>query len=102
MIKEDANTGQSEVSGKGVQPKKNAAKAKKKSKPKSRKKNLDMWYDNVDVMQLLNISESTLARRRKLGKIPYTELGGKYYYPREFFDRTMIAKMKNKHLIEKE
>jgi len=101
MIKEDKNTGQSETNEKAVQQKKDATRTRKKPKKKSRKKNLDMWYDNVDVMQLLNISESTLARRRKSGKIPYTELGGKYYYPREFFEKSMVAKMKNKHLIEK-
>ena len=74
---------------------------KKKEKTKSRKKNLTLWYDSLEVMELLNISASTLARRRKSGQIPYVELGGKNYYPREFFEKSMVAKMKNKHLIEK-
>jgi tRNA A37 N6-isopentenylltransferase MiaA len=101
MIKEDANTGQSETSGKKVQGKKKVAKTKKKSKIKSHRIDLNMWLDNVDVKQILRISESTLARLRKSEKIPYLELGGKIYYPRTFFEDSMLAKMKNKHLIEK-
>ncbi|MEZ4839792.1 helix-turn-helix domain-containing protein [Flavobacterium sp.] len=102
MIKEDVNTGPSETSASSnVRQKKKATKMKKKVKYKSRKINKDMWLDNVDVMELLNISASTLARRRKSGQIPYVELGGKNYYPREFFEKSMVAKMKNKHLIEK-
>jgi Helix-turn-helix domain len=101
MIKENKNTGQSEINQSAVQKKTKPPKMKKKEKMKGSKKDLDLWYDNVDVMRILNISESTLARRRKQEKIPYTELGGKYYYPREFFEKSMVAKMKNKHLIEK-
>ncbi|WP_415060410.1 helix-turn-helix domain-containing protein [Flavobacterium sp.] len=101
MLKEDVNTGPSETSASNVRQKKKASKMKKKEKKKSRKINKDMWLDNVDVMELLNISASTLARRRKSGQIPYSELGGKFYYPREFFEKSMVAKMKNKHLIEK-
>lgn len=101
MIKEDVNTGPSETSASNVRQKKKATKMKKKENTKSRKKNLTMWYDSLEVRLLLNISESTLARRRKSGQIPYSELGGKFYYPREFFEKSMVAKMKNKHLIEK-
>lgn len=101
MIKEDVNTGPSETSASNVRQKKKATKMKKKEKKKSRKINKDMWLDNVDVMQILKISESTLARLRKSEKIPYFELGGKIYYPRTFFEDSMLAKMKNKHLIEK-
>ena len=101
MSKENTNTEQSEIKKAAVRKKKKSVKMKKREKAKSRKKILDSWYDNADVMQILKISESTLARRRKQEKIPYTELGGKYYYPREFFEKSMAAKMKNKHLIEK-
>jgi predicted site-specific integrase-resolvase len=74
---------------------------KKKEKLKIDKKDLNLWYDNFDVMHILKISDSTLARYRKQEKIPFTKLGGKYFYPREFFENSMAAKMENKHLIEK-
>lgn len=98
MIKEDKNTGQSEISH-AVRTKSKPVKMKKKEKAKNRKKNLDAWYDNVDVMRILRISESTLARYRKNQKIPFTKLGSKYFYPREFFEDSMAAKMENKHLL---
>ena len=100
-MKEDVNTGQSEIRQTTVQEFRKPVKMKKKEKTKNRKKELDMWYDNADVLQILKISESTLARYRKQDKIPFSKLGSKYYYPREFFEKSMVAKMENKHLIEK-
>ena len=42
----------------------------------------EIWLDSAQVMRLLNISESTLYRLRKRGQIPYTRMGGLYYYPK--------------------
>lgn len=39
-----------------------------------------LWLDNQDVMQKLNISASTLKRRRMEGIIPCTRIKGKYFY----------------------
>ncbi|MXV49960.1 helix-turn-helix domain-containing protein [Pedobacter sp. HMF7647] len=40
----------------------------------------DVWYDKQDVMQKLHISESTLLRLRRQGKLPYFRIKGKIYY----------------------
>jgi len=40
----------------------------------------EVWLDNQDVMQKLNISPSTLKRRRLEGVIPCTRIKGKCYY----------------------
>lgn len=40
----------------------------------------DHWLDNQDVMQKLNISASTLKRRRLDGIIPCTRIKGKCFY----------------------
>jgi hypothetical protein len=42
-----------------------------------------VWLDNQDVMQKLNISNSTLKRRRLEGIIPCTRIKGKYFYQEE-------------------
>lgn len=38
------------------------------------------WIDNQEVMQTLNISASTLKRRRQEGVFPWTRVRGKYFY----------------------
>lgn len=38
------------------------------------------WVDSREVCDFLKISERTLQRLRKNGKITFTCLGGKYYY----------------------
>lgn len=88
MIKEDRNTGQSEIKKDAVQKKSKSSKKKKEEK-KVYKKYLDKWYDNSQVMLILGISESTLARYRKLEKIPYKKFFGKYIYPKEFIDKKL-------------
>lgn len=90
--------------------KKNNPNTKKKSKLLSNtvaskkngfKKILTLWFDNADAKMVLNISDSTLTRLRKNGKIPYTKVGNKYYYPRAYFEQTMLIQVRNKHLISK-
>jgi hypothetical protein len=61
--------------------------------------NNDIWYDSADVMQLYNISDSTLARYRKENKIPFTRLGGRFLYPKSFFTKSLMEKLENKHLL---
>jgi hypothetical protein len=61
--------------------------------------NNDIWYDSADVMQLYNISDSTLARYRKEDKIPFTRLGGRFLYPKHYFTKSLMEKMENKHLL---
>ncbi|MDK2772919.1 helix-turn-helix domain-containing protein [Flavobacterium haoranii] len=59
----------------------------------------DIWYDGSDVKRLFHISESTLTRYRKEGKIPFTKLGGKYFYPKQYFTKSLMDKMQNKELL---
>lgn len=40
----------------------------------------ESWVDSREVCHFLKISERTLQRLRKNGKITFTCLGGKYYY----------------------
>lgn len=40
----------------------------------------EIWIDNHDVCTYLSISERTLYRLRKEGRISYSMLSGKYYY----------------------
>lgn len=61
--------------------------------------NTDIWFDGADVLKLFKISESTLARYRKENKIPFTRLGGRFLYPKDFFTKSLMTKMENKHLI---
>ena len=44
------------------------------------------YCDSADIKQELNISDRTLYRWRKSGKLAYTKLGGKYYYRRPLQD----------------
>lgn len=43
-----------------------------------------LYYDNVSMMEKLKVSERTLQRYRKNGKIRHTTFGGKIYYPKNF------------------
>lgn len=38
------------------------------------------WVDSPEICQYLKISERTLQRLRKNGKVTYSCIGGKYYY----------------------
>lgn len=43
-----------------------------------------LYYDTTSMMQHLLVSERTLHRYRKQGKIKFTVIGGKIYYPKDF------------------
>jgi len=40
----------------------------------------DSWLDNQDVMQALHISKRTLQTFRDNGTLPYSKVGGTFYY----------------------
>ena len=40
----------------------------------------DAWLDNQDVMQTLHISKRTLQTFRDNGTLPYSKVGGTFYY----------------------
>jgi predicted DNA-binding transcriptional regulator AlpA len=43
------------------------------------------FLETYNVLRILKISESTLYRYRKTGKIPFKKIGGKYVYPKSYF-----------------
>ena len=45
----------------------------------------ELYYDNADLKRLLNVSDSTLYRRRKANAIPYKKICGKIVYPQSYF-----------------
>ena len=47
------------------------------------KQQKDIVYDNQDVMQLLKVSQRTLATWREDGTIRYSKIGAKIYYKPE-------------------
>ena len=47
------------------------------------KQQQDLVYDNQDVMQLLKVSQRTLATWREEGIIKYSKIGAKIYYKPE-------------------
>ena len=48
-----------------------------------------LFYDNTTMMQKLMVSERTLQRYRKNGRIRSTIFGGKVYYPKNFMIRSV-------------
>lgn len=81
-------------------PKKRKRGPKKKQEPKSTK-DLDMYFDNSELKRFLNISSSTLIRYRKANYFPYVIIGKKYYYLRDFFQKSTQENIINKHLLDK-
>ena len=49
------------------------------------------FYDNADLKCLLNVSDRTLYRMRKMNKIPFFKVGNKYYYPIQFFNQKALS-----------
>lgn len=54
---------------------------------------MNCWLTGADVKSILQISQSTLGRRRKNREIPYTKIGKEYYYPSVFFDRILLQRV---------
>lgn len=48
------------------------------------------FYDSADLKCLLNISDKTLYRMGKQGKIPFFKLGKKCFYPKSFFNQKVL------------
>lgn len=47
------------------------------------------YYDTAEMMAVLHVSNRTLLRWRKEGKLPFKRLGGKIYYLADALDRIM-------------
>ena len=50
------------------------------------------FYDNADLKCLLNVSDRTLYRMRKMNKIPFFKVGNKYYYPYSSLTKKLLPK----------
>lgn len=53
------------------------------------------WLDNQEVCRLLNIQPRTLQKYRNYRNIPYSVIGGKYYYKSSDVDK-IITNLKFK------
>ena len=51
-----------------------------------------LWLDH-DVMEYLKISKSSIRRLRIKNAVPYLQIGGTYYYPKEMFIEAMWARL---------
>ncbi|MGV7105781.1 helix-turn-helix domain-containing protein [Flavobacterium sp. U410] len=51
------------------------------------------WLDNADIKMRFHISDSTLYRMRKEGKIPFVKIRGKYHYPKSFLNDYLLGKI---------
>ena len=51
------------------------------------------WLDNADIKMRFHISDSTLYRMRKEGKIPFIKIRGKYHYPKSFLNDYLLGKI---------
>ena len=54
------------------------------------------WVDSADIKQRFHFSESKLYRLRKANEIPHTKIGGRYHYPKRFFDDYLMDKVADK------
>lgn len=54
------------------------------------------WLDSADIKQHFHFSESKLYRLRKANEIPYAKIGGRYYYPKRFFNDYLMDRVADK------
>lgn len=54
----------------------------------------EQWLDSADIKMLFHFSDSKLYRLRKEQAIPYTKIGGRYHYPKSYFNNLLLAKVK--------
>lgn len=52
------------------------------------------WLKNTDVKKMLNISASTLQNLRFAGELPYSKIGGTYYYKQSDIERMLNGTQK--------
>jgi hypothetical protein len=49
------------------------------------------WLKNDDVRKLLKVSNGTVQNLRVNGNLPFTKIGGLYYYKQEDVERMLIG-----------
>lgn len=59
------------------------------------KQDEEIWLDSADLKLLFHFSNSTLYRLRKQKIVSYTKIGGRYYYPKSFFNGLLLDKGKD-------
>jgi hypothetical protein len=52
--------------------------------------NINRWLSSQDVKTTYKLSESTLFRIRKKGRIPFAKLGGTFYYQSDKIEEMML------------
>lgn len=58
------------------------------------------WLDSADLKLRFNFSESKLYHLRKTNQIPFIPIGGRYYYPKSYFYKALLQKIKEKERAE--
>jgi hypothetical protein len=53
----------------------------------------EQWLDSADIKQSFHFSESKLYRLRKEKQIPFAKIGGRYVYPKSFFNDLLLKKV---------
>ena len=51
------------------------------------------WLDSADIKQLFHFSGSKLYRLCMANVIPHTKIGGRYHYPKSFFNQYLMNKI---------
>jgi hypothetical protein len=54
------------------------------------------WYDIAELKNHFHFSESKLYRLRKTNQIPHTKIGGRFYYPKRYFNTALHKKIENR------
>ena len=54
----------------------------------------EQWLDSSDIKMVFHFSDSKLYRLRKDKAIPFTKIGGRYHYPKSYFNNLLIEKVR--------
>jgi hypothetical protein len=58
--------------------------------------NNQKWLKNTEVGKMLNISSGTLQNLRLKGVLPYSKIGGTYYYKQQDIERMLNSSEKKR------
>ena len=50
------------------------------------------FYDTAELKIMFKTSDSTLSRWRKKGELPFIKPAGKIFYPKSFFNDTLLER----------
>jgi hypothetical protein len=56
----------------------------------------EVWLDATDVKTLFHFSDSKLYRLRKENVMPFVKIGGRFHYPKSYFNTLLVEKYSGK------